>query len=174
MHRNVVATLCASFALACSALAQTAPPIVVPPAIHPSVGVDYRPASMLEEMERRLLEAAKDATSGSASITLDKTPTHFTMLASRVKSGGAELHRKYADLFVVLSGEGTEITGGTIKDAKESGDETRGTGLEGGVSQPLHQGDTILIPPNTPHQTLVAPGSTLTYYVVKVATPPGE
>jgi mannose-6-phosphate isomerase-like protein (cupin superfamily) len=93
------------------------------------------------------------------------------MLSTRVKSGGAELHKKYSDIFIVVSGEATEVTGGAIIDPKDSGDEIRGTRVDGGVAQVLRKGDVITIAPNTPHQTMVAPGQTFTYFVVKVAAP---
>lgn len=73
------------------------------------------------------------------------------MLAIRLASGGAELHKEYADLFIVLDGEATEVTGGTIGDPKYMGDEVNGTGIKGLASQPLHKGDTLLIPAKMPH-----------------------
>jgi quercetin dioxygenase-like cupin family protein len=44
----------------------------------------------------------------------------------------------------------------------------RGTGIEGGTKQKLSLGDVIHIQPNTPHQMLIAPGHSITYFVVKV------
>jgi mannose-6-phosphate isomerase-like protein (cupin superfamily) len=152
-----------------SVMAQTTSDVPVPPPVQPSPGVDYRPAQSLEELAGKLLQASESTASGNVSVTLDKFPSHFTMLSTRVKSGGAELHKNYSDIFVVVDGEATEVTGGTIVDPTNTGNEIRGTRVEGGVAQVLRKGDVITIAPNTPHQTMVAPGKTFTYFVVKVA-----
>ncbi|HWZ51557.1 MAG TPA: hypothetical protein VNW54_08835 [Granulicella sp.] len=153
------------------AAAQAAAAVAVPRAVQPSAGVDYRSEQSLEHLGRELMQASESASSGNVSVTLDKYPTHFTMLSTRVKSGGAELHKRFADIFVVLDGEATEVTGGTIIDPTGTGDEVRGTRVEGGTAQLLRKGDVITIAPNTPHQTVLAPGKTFTYFVVKVAAP---
>jgi mannose-6-phosphate isomerase-like protein (cupin superfamily) len=152
-------------------MAQAAPDVSVPPPVQPSPGVEYRPAQSLEELAGKLMRASESTPSGNVSVTLDKLPNHFTMLSTRVKSGGAELHKTYSDIFVVMDGEATEITGGTIVDPKTMGSEIRGTRVEGGVAQVLRKGDVITIAPNTTHQTMVAAGKTFTYFVVKVAAP---
>ncbi len=147
--------------------------VPVPPAVKPADGVDYRSDASLEELAKGLMAASKVAASGNVSVTMDKYPGYFTMLSTRVKSGGAELHKKAADLFIALDGEATVITGGTMVDRKDSGDEARGTRVDGGVAQVMHKGDVITIAPNVPHQTMVAPGKTFTYFVVKVVPPAG-
>ncbi|MFT4114689.1 cupin domain-containing protein [Silvibacterium sp.] len=116
-----------------------------------------------------LLSQAKASPTGTASVTLKKYPGHFTMLTVRTRSGGAEQHDHAADIFFVLDGEATEITGGTIEGASMAKPgETRGSGITGGTEHRMQTGDIIHIAPGTPHQTLVAPGKTFTYYVIKV------
>ena len=117
---------------------------------------------------KMLLEKAR-AGNGSAGITLANYHGHYTMLTARIKSGGAELHGKYADFLFVVDGEGTELTGGTIVDRVEKANgEVSGTRLEGATAHVLHKGDVIHIPAGTPHQAIEAPGQSLTIYVVKV------
>lgn len=120
-----------------------------------------------------LMEKAGKAANGNVSVTLEKYPDHFTMLSARTKSGGGELHEHFADIFIILEGEATEVTGGHLVD--ESGSsatgERRGTRVEGGVEHPMRPGDIVHIAPGTPHQTVLAPGKTLLYYVVKVQQP---
>lgn len=147
----------------------TPPPVTVPPAVQMALGSDLRTDRSLAELAAKLLEAAKAAPSGTVSVTLDKYPTYFTMLCARTKSGGAELHKKFSDMFVVLDGEATEVIGGTIIDKKDDGDEVRGSHIEGGTRHVLHKGDVLTIAPNTPHQILLDANSTISYYVVKVA-----
>jgi mannose-6-phosphate isomerase-like protein (cupin superfamily) len=137
-----------------------------------ATGIDRRSAAQISEQAEILMEQAKASPSGSASVTLEKYPGHLTMLTVRTKSGGAEMHRDWNDFFIVLDGEATERTGGTIVDGKEnSPGETRGTRVDGGTETPMRKGDVIHISPNTPHQTILAPGKTFTYYVIKVEAP---
>jgi mannose-6-phosphate isomerase-like protein (cupin superfamily) len=138
----------------------------------PVKGIDRRSDAAIEAQAKTLMTQALASPSGSASVTLETYPGHITMLTVRTKSGGAEMHRDMNDMFVVLDGEAAETTGGTIVGAKETTPgETRGTRVDGGTETPMRKGDVIHISPNTPHQTILAPGKTFTYYVIKVAVP---
>ena len=109
---------------------------------------------------------------GSAGITLAHYSGHYTMLTARTGSGGGELHAHYSDFLIVLDGEGTEMTGGTMVEPKEGANgETRGKTLEGATPHPLHKGDVIHIPAGTPHQAIEAPGQSIIIYVIKVEVP---
>ena len=126
----------------------------------------------LAEQGKALLEKARAASNGSAGITLAEYKGHHTMLTARVKSGGAEQHMKFADFLIVVDGEGTELTGGTMVDRKEGADgENRGSELEGATAHVLHKGDVIHIPAGVPHQSIEAPGQSITIYVIKVQEP---
>ncbi len=134
--------------------------------------IDRRSAEQIASQAKTMLADAQKSPAGIASVTLEKYPGHFTMLTVRTKSGGAEMHAGWSDIFVVLDGEATEYTGGTIVDAKEnSPGETRGSKVEGGMPTPMRKGDVIHISPNAPHQTVLEPGKTFTYYVIKVQAP---
>lgn len=122
---------------------------------------------LLERAKHLQEQAAKG--DGSASETLEKYPHHYTMLAFRQKSGGGELHQNFADMFVILDGHATVVTGGSVVEQKTvSPGEIRGKSVEGGTRQEVKAGDLVHIPAGTPHQTLVADGETVTYFVVKV------
>jgi mannose-6-phosphate isomerase-like protein (cupin superfamily) len=129
----------------------------------------YGSAASLEAKAEELLAQAKAAPSGNASETLEKFDNYYTMLSVRVKSGGAEYHHHWSDIFVVIKGEGTMLTGGTIPDMtlKKEG-EYVGTKIIGGTRQVLKAGDTFTIPPRTPHQAFVDPSQPFIYYVIKV------
>ncbi len=97
---------------------------------------------------------------------------HNMMVAHREASGQAELHETQADIFVVQSGEGTLVVGGTVVDPKTvSPHEVRGTSIKDGETKRLSPGDIIHIPAKTPHQVMVPAGQQITYFVVKVDTP---
>jgi mannose-6-phosphate isomerase-like protein (cupin superfamily) len=137
--------------------------------------VDLLTSSDLAAQGLAQLAKAKQSENGSVSITLAKYPGHYTMISARTKSGGAEVHAHFSDFLIVVDGEGTELTGGTVVEPKEGADgETRGLRLEGATSHALHKGDVIHIPAGTPHQAIEAPGQTLTLFVIKVATPATE
>jgi mannose-6-phosphate isomerase-like protein (cupin superfamily) len=122
----------------------------------------------LIEQAKPLLDQAR-AGDGSAAITLAHYKGHYTMLSARTASGGAELHKHFADFLFVLAGQGTELTGGTIVDPKEGENgEVKGTRLDGAVPRVLRRGDVIHIPAGTPHQAIEGPGQSITVFVVKV------
>jgi mannose-6-phosphate isomerase-like protein (cupin superfamily) len=129
---------------------------------------DHWSKAQLLERAKHLQEQAANG-DGSASETLEKYPHHYTMLAFRQKSGGGELHQNFADMFVILDGHATVVTGGSVVDQKTTGPgEVRGKSVEGGTRQDVKAGDVVHIPAGMPHQTLVADGETVTYFVVKV------
>lgn len=121
-----------------------------------------------------LLERAKHlqqlaAEKGSASETLEKYPHHYTMLAFRNRSGGGEVHQNFADLFYILDGHATVLTGGEVVEPKTTAPgETLGASVKGGTPQEVKAGDVVHIPAGVPHQMVLPAGETVTYFVVKV------
>jgi mannose-6-phosphate isomerase-like protein (cupin superfamily) len=113
--------------------------------------------------------AAKMNAQKTASETLADYGRYNTMLAHREASGGAELHQRMADLFVIQSGDATVVVGGAITDSHTTGPgEVRGTEVTGGERRRVSAGDIVHIPANTPHQMLLDAGHQVTYFVVKV------
>ena len=77
------------------------------------------------------------------------------MLSVRGRAGIAEQHERFADLFIVLDGRATLITGGTVSGAHIiAPGEIRGTAVEGGKRIELHPGDLAHVPAGVPHQTV--------------------
>ena len=129
---------------------------------------DHWSTAELLERAKHLQELAAKG-DGSASETLEKYPHHYTMLAYRQHSGGGELHQNFADIFFILDGHATVISGGSVVDAKTTGPgEIRGKSVDGGSRQELKAGDVVHIPAGMPHQTLVTDGESVIYFVVKV------
>ena len=75
------------------------------------------------------------------------------VIANRAVQRGSEMHDHTNHVFIIMDGEAEFITGGKLVDPKvaEPG-QTRGSGIEGGVSHHLTKGDVITIPAKTPHQ----------------------
>jgi len=88
----------------------------------------------------------------------------------RAKSGQAELHKAKTDNLIVEDGEVTLVYGGTIPDGKSTSPvEIRGSSITGGISRKIGPGDVIRIPPNTPHQFILAEGKSVSCFAVKIA-----
>ena len=77
----------------------------------------WSPAQLLERAKHLQQLAAEK---GSASETLEKYPHHYTMLAFRNRSGGGEAHQNFADLFYILDGHATLVTGGEVVEPKST------------------------------------------------------
>jgi mannose-6-phosphate isomerase-like protein (cupin superfamily) len=128
---------------------------------------DHWSPSELLERAKHLKELA--AEKGNASEILEKYPHHYTMLAFRNRSGGGEAHQNYADVFFILDGRATLVTGGDVVDPKSTGPgETLGASVKGGSQQELKAGDVVHIPASMPHQMVLGEGDTVTYFVIKV------
>ncbi|MFN0179238.1 MAG: bifunctional GlcG/HbpS family heme-binding protein/cupin domain-containing protein [Gemmatimonadales bacterium] len=85
----------------------------------------------------------------------------------RDKPGVVEVHSTDTDVFYVLSGSATLVTGGTMTGGKEIGpNEWRGEGIEGGETRKVAKGDVVVIPAGTPHWFKQIDGP-VTYYAVK-------
>jgi glc operon protein GlcG len=93
----------------------------------------------------------------------------LTVLGSyRNGPGQVEVHDKETDVFYVVDGGATFITGGTMIGGKASGPgQMRGTDIQGGQVHHLTKGDVIVIPAGIPHWFKEVPTS-INYYVVKV------
>jgi mannose-6-phosphate isomerase-like protein (cupin superfamily) len=64
----------------------------------------------------------------------------------------ASVHEREAELFYVLDGSGTMVTGGKLRDEKRTNAENlTGASIEGGTSRRVAKGDFVMVPENTPH-----------------------
>ena len=71
----------------------------------------------------------------------------------RIMGQAASVHETEAELFYVLDGAGTLVTGGKLKEEKRTNAENlTGSGIEGGASKKVSKGDWIMVPAGVPHQ----------------------
>jgi mannose-6-phosphate isomerase-like protein (cupin superfamily) len=64
----------------------------------------------------------------------------------------ASVHEKDAEMFYVIEGSGTLVTGGTLKDERRTNPENlTGTAVQGGTSRKVAPGDFVMVPEKTPH-----------------------
>jgi len=87
----------------------------------------------------------------------------------RIEPGEVEIHDQDTDIFYILEGSATFVTGGKAVETRiVSPGETRGKELIGGEERQLTKGDVIVIPTGVPHWFKEVRGPLL-YYVVKVS-----
>ena len=91
------------------------------------------------------------------------------VLANRREAGPVEYHEHTNHIFIIVEGEATFVTGGTMVDPKQtSPDQMRATAIEGGETHHLSKGDVITIPAKTPHWFKEVPTKTVAYYAVNI------
>jgi len=98
------------------------------------------------------------------------TTNNFKIQAGRrTDPGEVEIHDRDTDIFYVLEGSATFVTGGNAVEPRATDvGETRAKEITGGTERPLDKGDVIVIPNGVPHWFKEVRGPFL-YYVVKVS-----
>lgn len=70
----------------------------------------------------------------------------------RVAVANAAVHEREAELFYVVDGSATIVTGGTlVKGTRTNAENLSGAGIEGGKAQRVAKGDFVMVPEGTPH-----------------------
>lgn len=73
-------------------------------------------------------------------------------LEYRASVGNAAVHETEAELFYVVDGSATLVTGGKLTNENRTNAENlTGTGIEGGTSRHVAKGDFVMVPERTPH-----------------------
>src|SRR5229473_8118955 len=135
-------------------------------AADPAGFVMYK-AGDLKSLEKKL--APKVNEHKVANENLAKLGKYRTLEVHREGDGEVEIHETEADLMVINSGEATLLLGGTVMNPKKTAPgEIRAPTMKGGEAKALAAGDVVYIPPNVPHQVMVAAGKQITYFVAKV------
>jgi mannose-6-phosphate isomerase-like protein (cupin superfamily) len=89
------------------------------------------------------------------------------VLAQRRSAGEVEVHEKTNHVFIIVEGEATFVTGGTLVGARETAPgQRRASSVQGGQVYHLTKGDVITIPAKTPHWFKDVPTKTIAYYAV--------
>jgi len=130
-----------------------------------------------------IIAVAADAPQKSGVIHVDheKVSAHFArggpILATnnfkvqagrRIGPGEVEIHERDTDIFYILEGTATFVTGGKAVEQKTIGPgEIRAKEIVGGEERHLAKGDVIIIPNGVPHWFKEVNGTFL-YYMVKV------
>jgi mannose-6-phosphate isomerase-like protein (cupin superfamily) len=144
---------------ACAVIVMLAAPLAPVRAQQPADQVTY-------------VDAAKVAEAFAKGGALGTGSAHVASVLRRVKPGQVEIHTKETDIFYIVDGTATFVTGGTMVGGKETRpNQMLGTDIQGGQTHQLKKGDFISIPAGTPHWFKDVPASGVTYYMVKVVKP---
>jgi mannose-6-phosphate isomerase-like protein (cupin superfamily) len=102
----------------------------------------------------------------------------------RAKANGAATpngveHSQITEIYHVIEGKATLVTGGTIENPRDylpeslvvkvlNGPSTGGAAIANGTSRKIGPGDVVIIPPNTPHWFSEISSDQIVYLVVRV------
>jgi mannose-6-phosphate isomerase-like protein (cupin superfamily) len=101
--------------------------------------------------------------------TLLVTNNYKVMTGHRSGPGTVEIHEKDTDVFYILEGTATFITGGKATDAQQRAPgELSAKEIVGGDTNHLAKGDVIIIPNGVPHW-FTQTSTPFNYFVVKVS-----
>ena len=95
------------------------------------------------------------------------TPYNVAVERRLPREQGASLHEAQAELFYVIDGSATLLTGGKLLGETRNGTNLSGKGIEGGVRQTFSKGDFLLVPSGIAHQfvDITAPIQLMSIYL---------
>ena len=128
--------------------------------------VSYAPANQIEASIRSVPETRP----GISLIDYADTPKYSATVIRRTAPDKAEVHQAVTDIWYVISGSGTLVTGGSLTEPVQTEpDELRGKAISGGEQRHVGKGDILTIPTGIPHWLSKIDGEII-YLVVKANT----
>lgn len=121
------------------------------PAANPAASRTMVSASDVATMIAKAKSDRKEGQALLAQSMIQLAPYNVS-LEYRAQVANAAVHETEAELFYVIDGSATLVTGGKLTaDATRNGANLTGKGIEGGTSRKVAKGDFIMVPENTPH-----------------------
>jgi mannose-6-phosphate isomerase-like protein (cupin superfamily) len=128
------------------------------------------PTAKVSDQQIRVVNVADEYNVGVGVVHRSRTEGPQT-------ANGIE-HSQITEVYHVISGNATLVTGGTIENEKESaptspvvkvlnGPSSGGGAIVNGVSRKVGPGDVVIIPPNTPHWFSEITSDQIVYLVVR-------
>jgi len=168
------------FVVACAfALAQTPSST---PHLPRGAAIDVSNAEVLATVQKTASAAVSDQAIRVVSINNEYNigvgVVHRAKTAGRNIGGGIE-HSQITEVYHVIEGNATLVTGGDIESPVESsadsavvkvlnGPSTGGGPVRNGAARRIGPGDVVIIPPNTPHWFTEITSDQIVYLVVRV------
>ena len=131
-------------------------PAVEPKEFTPAASSGSEPANMPSSSAVYIESAKVEAARSGNHMVYDGDPDNRPYkVITRNRDGGPEavdVHLLQSDIWYVLGGHATVVTGGTVVNAKTSQpNQIKGTAIDGGEAHHLSKGDVLIIPKGTPH-----------------------
>jgi mannose-6-phosphate isomerase-like protein (cupin superfamily) len=121
---------------------------------------------------RRVIETAPEEQPGHPGLyllRLSPKSEYPVFGVRRTAAGKVEVHAEFTDVWYVIDGAETLVTGGSALDGVSTAPgEVRGQGIKGGSSRLIHTGEFAVIPAGTPHWVSSVEGKEILYIVVKM------
>jgi mannose-6-phosphate isomerase-like protein (cupin superfamily) len=139
---------------AASVLARQPAPKPTPQAVAPSSPKPTKTFTSAADLSALIAKAKGERKEGQPTVAepMLELGSYDGHLEYRASVGNAAVHEKEAELFYVIDGSATLVTGGKLANEKRT-DATNlnGSAIEGGTPRKIAKGDWILVPENTPH-----------------------
>ena len=133
---RVIAISIISLAACCAALAQQ--------------GKTFASAADVQALAEKAKQTRK-ANQPTVSQPIIQFAPYSANLESRNAVGPASIHEKEAEMFYVVEGSATLVTGGKLVGETRTGDNLSGTAIEGGTPRQVSKGDFVMVPESTAH-----------------------
>jgi len=104
-----------------------------------------------EELRAALGKLPTDRPSSAVRV-FSLAPYNVNVEQRQPRAQGASLHEAQAELFYVIEGSATLLTGGTLTNPTRTGTNQAGPGIDNGVRTPFSKGDFLIVPSGVPHQ----------------------
>ena len=142
--RTLAAALVLVFATATAFAQQTAAP-------NPASSRTMVSAADVQAMIAKAKSERKDTQALLAQSMIQLAPYNVS-LEYRAAVANAAVHETEAELFYVIDGSATLVTGGKLtKENRTNAANLSGKGIEGGMSRKVAKGDFIMVPEGVPH-----------------------
>ena len=124
------------------------------PATQAPAAQEMRTFASAADVAALIAKSKSERKDGQAIVTqkiLQFAPYSAT-LEYRPTAGAAAVHEKDAEMFYIIDGSGTLVTGGKLVDEKRTNaTNLSGTAIQGGETKTVSKGDFFVIPEGTPH-----------------------
>ncbi len=110
--------------------------------------------SSAKDVEALIAKAKSERKDNQPVVTerILQLPPYNANLEYRAAVGPASIHEREAEIFYVIDGSATMVTGGKLVDeSRTNPNNLTGKGIEGGSSREIGKGDFIVVPEKTPH-----------------------
>ena len=151
--RTIVIGLTLSL-LAAAVLARQPEPKPMPQAASQSAAKPTKTFTSAADLTALIAKAKSERKEGQPTVAepMLELGSYDGHLEYRAAVGNAAVHEKEAELFYVIDGSATLVTGGKLANEKRTdAANLNGSAIEGGTPRKIAKGDWILVPENTPH-----------------------